>query len=633
MSRRPLGARVGELRPSQLLHTFGVGAVIDLPHISAMVMGLEDWQTGYCATLTEERLLAEVRRRLGPQVERLATPPLPPQDPSGLGPMADNADPIGVPVAPFPRYLRCPVCSLLAPLRSGLFRLKTHPYRPDRARYVHANCNKASEPTALPARFLVACRNGHLDDFPWYHFVHEGGSSAQRASPAEPPCVSSCPGPLYLEELGVTGEAIDVRVRCGSCGARRALVDAFGEGARKALPPCRGRRPHLRDFDAEPCLEPPGTILLGASNSWFAVSLAVLYVPPAAQDRLARLIQDHWDGLLSKVKNAAVLEYLREEGKLGAFGDVDDATLWSAIIARRSGRDEDRAEDLKGPEWRAFSRIDLSRNGNDFQLEEVDPPARFRSTITRVVLATRLREVTALLGFTRIDSPRDFAGLDDLPSQVRAPLSRKPPSFVPAAEVRGEGVFLQLDERQVASWCDAQEDREPLFKRAHTLWRRRRGIPRPEAGFPGLRYVLIHSFAHALMRQLALECGYAAASLRERIYASDQGRGDGPMAGVLIYTAAPDSEGTFGGLVRLGTPDELGRHLQRALEEMRLCSSDPLCADHDPEADGGTLHGAACHACLFAPETSCERGNKYLDRSLLVGTVRSPGGFFDARRP
>jgi hypothetical protein len=133
------------------------------------------------------------------------------------------------------------------------------------------------------------------------------------------------------------------------------------------------------------------------------------------------------------------------------------------------------------------------------------------------------------------------------------------------------------------------------------------------------------------MRQLSLECGYSAASLRERIYANDDERNGPLMAGVLIYTAAPDSEGTLGGLVRMGRPSDLGRHIARALEEMRLCSSDPLCADHWPDAEGNTLHAAACHACLFAPETSCERGNKYLDRTALVTTVRGDPGFFDER--
>lgn len=128
------------------------------------------------------------------------------------------------------------------------------------------------------------------------------------------------------------------------------------------------------------------------------------------------------------------------------------------------------------------------------------------------------------------------------------------------------------------------------------------------------------------MRQLALECGYSAASLRERLYCSDATDDDGPMAGVLIYTAAPDSEGTLGGLVSLGRPAQLDRHIEQALEQMRLCASDPLCSEHKPGAENDlTPHGAACHACLFAPETSCERGNKYLDRLVLTETV-SPAG-------
>jgi len=134
------------------------------------------------------------------------------------------------------------------------------------------------------------------------------------------------------------------------------------------------------------------------------------------------------------------------------------------------------------------------------------------------------------------------------------------------------------------------------------------------------------------MRQIALECGYTAASLRERIYSSSPDNEDqDPMAGVLIYTGAADSEGTLGGLVNLGTPETLGRHIDHALEQMRLCASDPLCAEHHPLQDGSpVLHGAACHACAFAPETSCERGNKYLDRTTLVRTFdNSHTPFFD----
>jgi len=114
------------------------------------------------------------------------------------------------------------------------------------------------------------------------------------------------------------------------------------------------------------------------------------------------------------------------------------------------------------------------------------------------------------------------------------------------------------------------------------------------------------------MRQLTLTCGYTAASIRERIYTEQEG-GE-PMAGILFYTAA-DSEGTLGGLVHQGKA--LNIHIAGALEAMHYCASDPFCAEHTRLEDN-TLHGAACHACLFAPETSCERGNRYLDRSSVT---------------
>ena len=167
------------------------------------------------------------------------------------------------------------------------------------------------------------------------------------------------------------------------------------------------------------------------------------------------------------------------------------------------------------------------------------------------------------------------------------------------------------------------------FFGAHKQWRKNRGLSPPEESFPGSRFVLLHSFAHALIRQLSLECGYTAASLRERIYSRNPGTDRPEMAGVLLYTGAPDSEGTLGGLVSLGEPGILERHLSQALDSMRLCSSDPLCAEHHPGKEGTSLHGASCHACLFASETSCERGNKYLDRTVLVPTVdREQFAFF-----
>jgi hypothetical protein len=160
-----------------------------------------------------------------------------------------------------------------------------------------------------------------------------------------------------------------------------------------------------------------------------------------------------------------------------------------------------------------------------------------------------------------------------------------------------------------------------VFLASHKSWRRLRDLEPDWDGFPGIRYVLVHSLAHALMRQIVLDCGYTSASLRERLYCRKPEDEGGPMADILIYTAASDSEGTLGGLVHLGNPTTLGRHLRQALESLRICASDPLCAEHDPSTDGRSIHAATCHACLFAPETSCERGNRYLDRSTLIPTL------------
>ena len=239
-----------------------------------------------------------------------------------------------------------------------------------------------------------------------------------------------------------------------------------------------------------------------------------------------------------------------------------------------------------------------------------------------MVLAERLREVRALVGFTRIDSPGNFNDIEDIPKDRRASISRHPPAWVPASEVRGEGVFIQFKEDAIAAWCKKVTDLEADFAQAHREWRRARQIENPDAGFLGIRYVLLHSLSHALMRQIALECGYTAASIRERIYSLNPADDQGPMAGVLIYTGAADSEGTLGGLVSLGEPKTLGRLLDQTLEQVRLCASDPLCVEHHPWRDGISLHGAACHACLFSPETSCEHGNKYLDRTTLARTFQ-----------
>ncbi len=602
--------KVGELRPSQIMFSFGIGAVVDLPNLSVMVMGLNEWDTTLSEPLAEERLLAAVREKLGPQVQKLVPPPVPENDQGGGGSPLSQAAKVGIPVSPFPGWGVCPACRLLAPFSSSMFTLKDDPYRPDKTRYIHSNCTKSGKhpPTVIPARFLVACRQGHLDDFPWLYFIHRGHSE--------------CPGRLRLLEAGISGSAADVIIKCDRCNQSRSLAEAFGSIGEQNMPQCRARHPHLRNFSDDGCPEQMKSILLGASNSWFPVTLSVLSIP-GSRNSLGQLVQDHW-ATFKEISDASEVDLLRRIGHLKAFSQYSDADLWQEI-QRQHSPDPTLIEDVKNlklPEWEVFSSADPDLNTANFRLKPEAPPIGYELYFTKTVLIERLREVRALIGFSRIESPGDLSDIGDINDISLAPLSRDRPKWVPASDIRGEGIFLQFREAAIAHWIQ----RHPSLKAyeqqshlAHTQWRSARNIDNPAENFPELRYLLLHSFAHALMRQMAIECGYAAASLRERIYSSRRGD-DVSMAGILIYTASPDSEGTLGGLVGLGKPDVLGRHIDQALEQIGLCASDPLCAEHHPSQDA-TLHGSACHACLFSPETSCERGNKYLDRALLVATV------------
>lgn len=596
---------VGSLRPSQLLWSYGPGALIDLPNLSAITMGLDKWEEDKCTPIEESRLLAAVKRILGPQVTRLRIPPFV---------IDENADPlsaeakIGVPVKPFPRFLRCVRCGLLAEYDSELFHIKSNPYRPELTHFVHTNCEKGGNSDAVPARFLLACRNGHLDDFPWHWFVHGGPSD--------------CKGTLRFYEQGASLQTENLWVKCDACGESKSLVHAFGREAQKKLPACRGRHPHLNTFDSS-CDEQPRAVLLGATNSWFPINLSVLAIP-VATNPLSQLIDDGWEDF----EDVETIEELKGTVKLmikrGILPEIQKYELdeiWEAIQKKQSGDNGTEAVsegDIKTPEWEVLTAPKLPPNWPHFLGKRIDPPQAYSQVIESVVLVERLREVNALIGYTRVEAPDESMDDDERPPM--AELCTGDPEWVPASEVFGEGIFIQFNENVVSSWenLDAVKVRNSLLLQGHQGWRSARNMD-PATGYPGIRYTMIHTISHLLIRELALECGYNSASIRERVYASSESPS---MAGVLLYTAAADSDGTLGGLVELGKAENLGRLIEQALHRATVCSSDPLCSEHEPTEDR-SLHLAACHACCFVSETSCERGNKYLDRALVVRTMEN----------
>ncbi|EMJ7188119.1 DUF1998 domain-containing protein [Vibrio vulnificus] len=607
---------VGDVRPSQLLWTYGPGALIDMPSLSVVTQGIDRWDKDRCPPITEARLLSAVKKVLGQQVESMRMPPFPNKESSD--PFSAEAR-VGVPVRPFPRWLRCVKCGMLAEYDSGLFDIKENRFRPEQTRFVHSMCRgskgdkTAKDADAVPARFLLACRNGHLDDFPWRYYVHGGHST--------------CTGGLRFFESGASLQTENLWVKCDECDAKRNLAQAFGKAGKENLPACRGRHPHLDKFDSS-CDEDAKGVLLGATNSWFPVTLSALAIP-LTRDPIIQLVQDGWNNL-SKAKSAADveirMELLVENALLPGIDKYSPEEVWKVIELIRNGDVSGTVtqEDIKGPEWDVFINPTPPTDWPHFLSEATSVPVKYKKQISNVLLLKRLREVNALIGFTRVEAPEESNNPDEQPPM--ASLCNDTPTWVPASQVHGEGIFIRFNEEGLNKWEQipaVQVINEKLIN-GHKGWRLARGLS-PDSGYPGVRYVLLHTIAHLLIRELALECGYNAASIRERIYGDTSGENN--QAGILIYTAAADSDGTLGGLVELGKAENLERLLHQALNRARVCSSDPLCSEHNPEKDR-TLHAAACHACTFAAETSCEKNNRYLDRALVVPTLDNDGAAF-----
>jgi hypothetical protein len=245
-------------------------------------------------------------------------------------------------------------------------------------------------------------------------------------------------------------------------------------------------------------------------------------------------------------------------------------------------------------------------------------------SIRNLVAVHRLREVSCLYGFTRFEAaPTSADGdIEDVALAVRgAPLSEGC-DWLPAVEQFGEGLFIHFDERAVLQWLagDTVRARHDRLIQAFDQWAARYGQNRPR--YPGTPYVLLHSLSHALMQEIALDCGYPASALKERVYAHASAPGSMiDRCGLLIYTASAGAQGTLGGLVSIAP--RFSEILVAALRRAEICSNDPICADHEPDGHTGdrATHGAACHSCLLVAETSCEARNLFLDRSLLVRTM------------
>lgn len=575
----------GNVRSSQVITTYGPGALIDLPTHSAIVCGLDAWpKPELLSEIDEPRLINKLRSATGVQLPRLFAPPTASSDPS--------EPTLGIRAVRFPEWFVVQEDKASAP-REGARRLVHRKALDARGRF-------EGKPV-VATRFVRACTQGHVDDLDWHEFVHAGQTSCRRQ--------------LWLLESGTTGDLSNLSVRC-ECNQRRPLHDAV----EAPLGPCRGSRPWIGKDAREECGLPSKLLIRTASDAYFPQVLSVLSLPDRGSE-LQDFVKRHWSDF-KWVDEETELNFLWKKLQVEqSLPNVDTKRMFQAIHDHRSGASSDRPVKQVEIESILSSPVGYGDDipiDEDFHARKLPRDAWCHSSlsdgIATVVQLHRLRMVLALIGFTRLATEMpDIHGEYDSDVE-RASIAREP-SWFPAVENRGEGVFVQLGSESVDAWLGQENVQERCadLMRGHDAWNQSRQKSHP---FPGGAYILLHTLSHLLIQSFSMHCGYPASSIRERIYVEESGYG------VLLYTASPDADGTLGGLVQQAKYIE--DRLREAARSAKLCSNDPICAQHvpgrtaDERPDWQSLHGAACHGCTLISETSCEMRNDYLDRALVV---------------
>lgn len=572
---------LGELRTSQLITSFGVGAIVDFKNETAILGGADDWyrpsdeddgRVLHCHNL--EKILGRqffVKPKCDTKQKAIYK--------------RSNSHDIGA--YRFPQMLYCPSCTRLcsatelAGLQSGEL---TCPH-----------CKRR----LVPSRFVVVCRHGHIDDFPYFDWVHRGHKCEKHADGE--------PAKLKLFNINGRTNLGSLMVSCEECGMIRSMQEAFVTSALAPIYHCRGSQPWLEHDDPHPCSEQAVVRMRASTGVYMAVNISALNIPPWSTN-VSKILVKHLDAMEGKNEDA-LKSYIERKivPYLPGISIEQILGTYKMLVSDYNAEHPTSLKELYEEEYRALCE-EADDDKADFCSRRVPVPVKYKGMINGVTAIDRLTEIVAMLGFTRLqgwDGKMDSPGL--------APIFSYPQkNWLPAIDTHGEGIFIQLSEEKVALWEKKNEHiYQPMMTRVED------NHIHCENASP--RYVLLHTLSHLLIRALAKLCGYQASSLKERIYST---YADGEaMAGILIYTASSDSDGSLGGLVAQAEPNHIEELLDSLLEEAEWCSGDPLCMTSTGVNAQGLygLNYGACHQCALLPETSCSMRNLLLDRAALIG--------------
>lgn len=618
------------VRASEAVLKYGVGAMVDFPDQTLMTAAPEYWEKSVIK-IHDERL----EKALG--VDFLGMP----------GGKDDTNFKEGISYARFPEWYFCPKCRKFQPIKDWIAeyqekanqRIKeTDPFM-----LKHMRCPSCNQDLVV-SRIVTVCEHGHIDDFPWVKWVH-----CQNLGGAKNIC--SKPSLTFKTGASSTEGLEGLVVTCETCHAKATLKGAFDKDKFKELDDkfnrkygftCTGRHPWKNK--KESCQLHPKVLQRSSSSVYFPVTASSLVIPPYSSSITTKIensnafsecrntISDTMQStrLTQEMKDIFIADIIDSYAEKIAL-ELDEAVSKSqvkAVLERkwRQPSDEEYSTlsvKYKAEEYDALSgKITLSNDDKygDFQREQTEISEYGLPYVKRISLIHKVREVQALIGFSRIKPADRSESHGDQGEVVVVPIKKQNTNWYPAYEVRGEGIFIEFDSAAIDKW--RSENR--VLKRRVDILNENYSKSFLGANNPrsiSAKFVLLHTISHLLIKQLSFECGYGIASLKERIYCSEPSEGK-DMSGILIYTASGDSEGTLGGLVRQGRSDTFPGIFKKAIESAMICSNDPVCSLSSGQGRD-SLNLAACYSCALIPETSCTEFNIFLDRGTVAGVFNN----------
>ena len=603
--------KAGEVRSSEIITTYGPGSIFNGKEgVSVMIMGLDAWSEAF----NDEGDLSKFKVIHNKFLEDVCK-----KDhfrmPSNTGGFGG-----GIPCIPFPSWGYCefPSCKKMSKVEG----------KPDEEKgyYVCKFCRKkyGYKNKILPARLVLLCDYGHVQDFPWEEWAHSK-TKYQEAG--------FCDAPEIEWRFGTSRNTLsDYKIKCATCGKSRTMFGAT-EPLLDTLPKKNGESFELKCTGNSPWLGkkvlcPPKNTksreklnmkgnLVRASNMYFPMIVSALQIP-----RFHNPIQKIID------ENKSVVKFLIDDGT--SLEEIATKKFFSKLeveenkivdeLKYRFNETVDDEDDIKNKEYNDLIRnsdISLKKN-KEISITDVPVHDELQSYVSKVKRVDRLTMIKALRYFTRGNAPDPYDYANTINKQTFCKISKSVKiGWLPCVETKGEGIFITLNEEKIQEWEKRAKTRCQKIIDNYAEFNSTRGW----SGNVSPKYILLHTLAHALIRELAYNSGYGESSISERIYSDDS------TNAILLYTSSNSSEGSLGGIVRNSNPDDFLMTMKGAINKSRLCSRDPLCVEST--IDEGPVHtrlnGSACYACSLLPETSCENFNRLLDR-LILGDEKL--GFF-----